>query len=206
MKKMIAALLAVGIVAGFTSCSSAPVNGVAALKRKEDSTTGWFALKGDELIETLNEKGRQAGYPELQILETFEEPAIAPEDHGYGVSKESNLQIYIDCFGEKEPEYAEYEDCIYSIEIYTDIDMEDGAEAVGFYLDEIVGIFSPKNKDKIEKELGMFAAVKGYKELIDGNVLYKRSDDEVWIYANPDAAEAITLGDKTPPPHLKKPE
>ncbi|WP_343253334.1 hypothetical protein [Ligaoa zhengdingensis] len=210
MKKfgaMVMALVLACSLAGCAASSKLPVNGVAMLKEGEDSIE-WFAMKSGELIETLNEKGRQEGYPELQLLEDYESPEILPESHSYAVSQGPYTipQIYIEGIEARKPENAEYTGCIYRINISTDVDDEAEAEAIGYYLDEIVGIFSPKNKDKIEKELGMFAAVKGYKELIDGNVLYKRSDDEVCIYANPDAAEAITLGDKTPPPHLKKPE
>ncbi len=207
MKKfgaMVMALVLACSLAGCAASSKLPVNGFEAQKRNEES---WFIVQGEDFIEELNAKGKKAGYPQLALVDYSD--SGWKQDYQYGIS--SDDLGWIDLIVTP-TEGGKYDDPvggnIIGISVYTNVWEEEQAEIVGFYLDQIVGMFSPRDKDEIEEKLAMFDTVQYVKDdYINGNVIYKRETYGVIIYVNEEEAELLILDeDKTPPPHLKKPE
>ncbi len=207
MKKfgaMFMALVLACSLAGCAASSKLPVNGFEAQKRNEES---WFIVQGEDFIEELNAKGEEAGYPKLDLVYNSEYGSLQNYDYGIGSGEFGQIELTVTSTKDD----RKYDDPVgghvIRIDVDTDIRDEEKTRAIGFYLDQIVGMFSPRDKDEIEEKLMMFSAVEGMGEYISGNVLYKRTSTRVTIDVNEEEAELLILDeDKTPPPHLIKPE
>lgn len=220
MRKLWTFFVAVVIILSNSACSVLkPVNGYEAIKVRApyDKYTKltWFQVDVDDLVNTLNQQGVQNGYPELVVKDTCTSYTnlVWAERREYSLGKAENPSyVSIDYGIETDDPYSLYSaQCIVHISIKTDIEETLDAQAIGYYTDLIIGMFSPRNKDKIEDQLKVFEPVEAteYITYTCGNVLYSRNSDSFWIKVDEDATPLYTYNieeSSSSAPSLIKPE